>query len=523
MSGPISTRTAMGRFFGALGLLLLLGGCASVNFDYPKEESTFIADTDETYLGRRVAAGVARNPGKSAFLMQNDGVDALAARVLGAFHAEKTIDVQYYLIKADPFGFVFIEALLAAADRGVRVRVLLDDVFTEGYDEGMAALDEHPNIEIRIWNPVARGGSRVLNALTDFRRVNRRMHNKTFIVDNQVAIIGGRNIAAEYFAGRRDVNFGDLDAVCFGPIVSQLSTMYDMYWNDRLAVPIDALVKLPENLDEIEARLRQKIAESRAELNETHYGEVLLGRVWQLEMDKAGDFQWAPWQLVYDLPEKASNPDIDEADSILPSLREALLNAEESVLILSPYFVPREQGTELLTGLAKRGVDVRVVTNSYASNNQKLVHSGYAPTRKKLLEAGVKLYEIRPDAKPIGVARLDEEENDDSIGTMHIKAFVVDDRIFFLGSFNFDPRSAYINTESGVIVDSPELGGWGVARVEERLPTVAYALELTDNYRLRWSTIVDGEEVVYTKEPETTAWQRFKVRFFSILPIKGQL
>lgn len=503
--------------------MLLLGGCASVNFDYPKTESTYLENTGDTTLGRRIADVVAAHPGESAFLMQNDGVDALAARVLGAFHAEKTIDVQYYLIKADAFGFVFIEALLDAADRGVRVRVLVDDVFTKGYDEGLAALDEHPNVQIRIWNPVARGGSRLLNGLREAGRVNRRMHNKTFIVDNQVAIIGGRNVAAEYFAGRQDRNFGDLDTLCFGPIVQELSTMYDLYWNDYLAVPIDALVDPPENLEKVQAGLRAKILKSRLELGQTHYGQVLLGRVWQLDAVGSEQFDWARWELVYDLPRKGRDKNLDADETIVTPLRETLTNAEESALILTPYFVPRKEGLALISHLRDRGVEVRIVTNSLASNNQKLVHSGYAPVRKKLLAMGVKLYEVRPDARPIGVQQLDEAENDDSQGTLHTKAFIVDRRTFFLGSFNFDPRSAWINTESGVIIDTPELSAWGVDRVNRYLPTVAYELRLTDNNQLRWHTLIDGEEVVYTRDPQTTGWQRFKVKLWGLLPIKDQL
>ena len=524
MPSLIRTAAALRHSLWGAALLLLLGGCASVNFDYPKEESSFVADTADTYLGKRVAAAKPASPGESAFLLQNDGVDALAARVLGSFHAEKTIDVQYYLIKADPFGYLFIEALLEAADRGVRVRVLLDDVFTEGYDEGLAALDDHPNVEIRIWNPVARGGSRFWNGLFDVSRVNRRMHNKTFIVDNQVAIIGGRNIAAEYFAGREDRNFGDLDVITFGPIVTELSIMYDTYWNDRLAVPVEAIINLPDNVKEIDARLRVQIKEARDLLGATHYGQVLLGRVWRLEMDKAGTFEWAPWQLVYDLPDKSRKGNkLEQDDTIVAPLRRTLEGAQESVVILSPYFVPRKNGMALLRSLAERGVDVTVVTNSLASNNQKLVHAGYAPIRKKLLEAGVKLYEVRPDARPFGVEALDEKQQDGSTGTMHIKAFMVDRRYVFVGSFNFDPRSANINTESGVIIDSPELGEWGVNRVYESLPRKAYELKLTDNYKLRWHAFDDGTEVIFDKEPKTTGWERFKVRLWSILPIKGQL
>jgi putative cardiolipin synthase len=520
MTIPATTATRL-KVLWTIGLVFVLGGCASVNFDYPKTESTYIADTDDTYLGKRIADIVDQHPGESAFLMQSDGVDALAARVLGAFHAERSIDVQYYLIKADPIGLVFIEALLAAADRGVRVRVLLDDVFTVGYDEGMAALDDHPNIEIRIFNPVARGGSRLLNGLSEAGRVNRRMHNKTFIVDNKAAIIGGRNVAAEYFAGRKDRNFGDLDTVCFGPVVPELSQMFDLYWNDRLAVPIDALIDPPDNRDEILTRLRQKFLDSRMALDSTPYAEALLGSVWKLDASDSETFDWAPYELVYDPPEKSRNKSSAANEGIVSPLREALLKAQDDVMILTPYFVLRKPGLALMRELVERGVEVRVITNSLASTNQTLVHSGYAPVRKRLLEMGVKLYEVRPDAQPAGVDRVEDEAG--SEGTMHIKAFVVDRQSFFLGSFNFDPRSAYINTESGVIIDSPELGSWAVDAVEEVLAERAYELKLTDRYQLRWHTLKDGEEVVYTRDPETSAWARFKVRLWSLLPIKNQL
>ncbi|MGI9331332.1 MAG: phospholipase D family protein [Gammaproteobacteria bacterium] len=501
--------------------LLVLGGCATVNFDYPKTESTYDRDTADTYLAKRVAPSVAEHPGESAFLMQSDGVEALAARVLGAFHAERTIDVQYYLIKDDPIGVVFIEALLKAADRGVRVRLLLDDVFTKGYDKGMAALDEHPHVEIRIFNPVARGGSRVLNGLSEARRVNRRMHNKTFIVDNSAAIIGGRNIAAEYFAGRKSGNFGDLDAVCYGPIVSELSQMFDEYWNDRLAVPMLALVDVPDNSQEIMADLRARFEESRKALDKTPYAQALLGSFWKLDKVGAREFDWAPYELVYDLPEKGRNKSLDPDQTIVTPLREAVLSAEDSIMILTPYFVPRKPGMELMRTLVERGIEVKIITNSLAANNQPLVHSGYAPVRKKLLEIGVKLYEVRPDAPAGGVSRVSDEQ--DANNTMHIKTFIVDRETVFLGSFNFDPRSAYINTESGVIIDSPELGSWAVDAVDEVLAARTYELELNSRYQLRWKTQEKGQWVTYKKEPQTTAWQRFKVRFFSLLPIKNQL
>jgi len=501
-------------------MLLWLGGCATVDFDYPKEPSTYVADTSDTYLAGLVDDLVAAHPGQSAFYMQSDGVEALATRVLLALRAERTIDVQYYLIKNDPIGYVFIESLLNAADRGVRVRVLLDDVFTKDYDAGLAVLDDHPDIEIRIFNPVARGGSRFWNGLTDFSRVNRRMHNKTFTVDNRFTIVGGRNIASEYFAANDETNFGDLDVLAYGPIVDDVSRMFDSYWNDELAVSIDALIEPPEDPEMVMAQLRATIIESREALSDTRYAEVLTAAVFEMVSVQPEEFDWAPYELAFDAPEKGAGVELDAEDSILTPMRDAVATAEESLLILSPYFVPRKAGLEFFRKLRERGIEVRVVTNSLASNNHAIVHSGYAPVRKKLLDMGVKLYEVRPDALPTGVERAGGAGTE---ANLHLKVFIVDRRLFFLGSFNFDPRSAYINTELGVIIDSPKLAGWGVDEIDAVLAKRTYELRLNDQYQLRWYTREDGEWVKYEKEPETTAWLRFKVGLMRMLPIKGQL
>ena len=497
----------------------LIGGCATIDFDYPKTES-FAMDGGETYLGGQSLL-LTEGHAQSGFLLQVDGIDALATRLLLAERAELTIDAQYYLIHADVTGFLFIEALLRAADRGVRVRLLVDDILARDYDLGMAALDAHPHFEVRIFNPFVRTGLRRLNMVRDFRRINRRMHNKTFTVDNQITIIGGRNIAAEYFDAREDVNFGDLDAVAIGEVVHDVSRQFDTYWNDEYAVPVPAFVDEPDDPEAAIARLRQAIADSRVKLDKSPYVAVLIRSVESLIDGDGVEFTWADHQLIYDDPAKARRETLAPEDSIMTPLRATLVGSKESLTVVSPYFVPTRSTIDEAGQLTERGVDVRVITNSLASNNHAIVHSGYARTRKPMLKNGVHLWEIRADTVTTGAERAGALQSE---GTLHTKGFIVDRKVLFLGSFNFDPRSAYINTELGVIIDSPVLAGWIEERIDRLMPNVAYQTVLNDRGRLEWiAKQEDGTTIVYAKEPDTGFWTRLGVRMMGWLPIKGQL
>ena len=517
------------RRLQALVLVLLVAGlsaCATVDFDYPKSESTALQNTDDTYLGKDIAWRREEHPDEGAFYLLTDGIEALAARLLMARRAERSIDAQYYLITNDMIGKAFIGSLLEAADRGVRVRLLLDDIQTQGYDAGMAALDSHPNFEVRIFNPFGQRGSRA-GSITDFSRVNRRMHNKSFTVDNQITIIGGRNIAAEYFAARADVNFGDVDVIGAGEVVGDVSNMFDTYWNHRAAAPVPAFAKMPDDpaaaLETLRSRLEEALETARA----SPYAEAF-GDSWQALIDTdADEFTWAPYQLVYDSPDKSDKKLAAEAASITTPLAEVISGAQSEVVIVSPYFVPLKSGVAFLSELAARGVDVSVVTNALAATNHSVVHSGYVPFRKPLLENGVKLYEIRPDAAVAGTERsgieLDRGGRGAAIATLHTKAFAVDRQHLFIGSFNWDPRSVDINTELGVIIDSPSLTGAAVERFRQQLNRMAYEVVLNDKGKVRWIDNAGDEPVVLDKEPQTGFWRRFSVGFYRILPIKGQL
>jgi len=505
-----------------LVLIVLLPGCASIDYDYPRIESHVLTDTDDTYFGRRSGEALRDKPANEAgFYALSDGIEALAARVLLVDRAEKSIDVQYYLIKPDLIGRGFVLALLNAADRGVRVRLLLDDVFTKGYDVGLLALDAHPNFEIRIFNPFSRGFSgRRLGAIPQFSRVNRRMHNKSFTIDNQVTIIGGRNIAEEYFGASEKIKFGDLDVIGVGPIVQEVSTMFDSYWNHETAIPVRGFIRKKIDPDAELERRRQTFENALEELRESEYGGAVREQAYAFLHSDASIFSWSPYSLVYDSPDKGVKKKAKSAASIVTPLSESIRGAEHEILIISPYFIPLKQGEKALADLKDRGVDITVITNSLAANNHTIVHSGYSPSRKPLLRNGIKLYEARDDAAVRGAELVSSVE---SRSTLHTKAYIVDREDLFIGSFNFDPRSANLNTEMGVIIHDPRLAAAAADRLKDFLPEKAWEVFLDEKGRLRWRGIENGAEVIYKKEPRTSWWKRFKAGFMGLLPIKSQL
>jgi len=505
--------------FLVLLVFIFVAGCATVDFDYPKTETHTVQNTDDTYLGRTLAPLTAAHPGQSGFHLLVDGIDALAARLVMAERAERSIDTQYYLITNDLIGGLYIRSLLRAADRGVRVRLLLDDILTKGYDVGMAALDSHPNFEVRIFNPFAGRSNRIADAFS-VSRINRRMHNKSFTADNQITLIGGRNIAAEYFAARKDVNFADADVLAVGPVVADVSQMFDLYWNSYSALPVPAFADMPDDPAAELVKLRARLEANFEAVLTTPYAEAVKADIERYTGKGDREIYWAPHVLAYDSPDKAIKEKAEQSASILTPLRESVRGAERELIIISPYFVPRKSGIKLLSELRQRGVEVTVITNSLAANNHAIVHAGYAPSRKPLLEQGVKIYEYKALAPPPGVDRGGAGA---SLATLHTKAFVVDREEFFLGSFNWDPRSAYINTELGVIIRSPPLASAVAERIDMKLDAVTYEVVLNENGGLTWIDRSGDEPVMFYTEPDTGFWRRFGVQFMRILPVRGQL
>ena len=506
----------------ATTLLIGLTGCASIDFDYPRTTSTVAINTDDTHYGKLVAkASASKSPGESGFYPLHDGIGALTARLLLADGAERSIDTQYYLIKTDSTSTAFIDALLRAADRGVRVRLLVDDVFTSGYDTGMAALDSHPNFEVRIFNPFRRGSmGRAWSSVTDLARVNRRMHTKTFTVDNQITIMGGRNIADEYFGAREDAKFGDLDVVGFGEIANEVSDMFDSFWNHETALPVPAFAEMPDDPAAELEKLRGRLVEARENIRQTKYADAVRATALKFLDMEQGMLDWTTYQLVYDSPDKGIKSKDGPEIAITMPLGEALKSAKEEVIIVSPYFVPRKLGIEFLSDMQARGVDVTIVTNSLAANNQLTVHGGYSPSRKPLLKSGVRIYEVRADADVAGSQIVAASG---AKSTLHTKSFLVDGKRLFIGSFNFDPRSANLNTESGVIIDSEEMGNYFEQAFANSIEAQTYEVFLNEDGKVRWRGFEDGQEVIYDKEPQSTWGQRFLAGFMRFIPIRSQL
>jgi len=384
----------------------------------------------------------------------------------------------------------------------------------------MAGLDSHPNFEIRIFNPFAYRSARLLDAMTSFSRINRRMHNKSFTVDNQITLVGGRNIADEYFSASVDANFIDMDIVGIGPVVQDVSDMFDSYWNHVRAAPISALANIPDDPAAELQKLRDEIEVQRLQILNTEYVEAVRDEVLEYVESDTSVFTWAPYSLAVDSPDKSIRSKAETSLSITTALSESLLAAEEEIIIISPYFVPLRSGINILSDLQARGVQIIIITNSLAASNQISVHGGYAPARKPLLRNGVEIYEVRADA---GISGAQIVAASGAKATLHSKAFIVDRKEIFIGSFNFDPRSMEINTELGVIIRSPEIAEELAIAVDEALPTQAYEVFLDGNNRLRWRGLEAGQQVILDTEPQSSWSQRFMAGFYRMLPIRGQL
>lgn len=502
----------------ALGFL---GACATtIPTDYPQSPSVALQDTQNTALGRRVIELTAGRPtDESAFYVLRDGVDALAARLLLANRAERSIDAQYFLIHNDLAGTLFIDHLVAAAERGVRVRLLIDDILTVGDDDAIAALDSHPNFEIRIFNPFShRSSARNFEYLTNLGRVDHRMHNKSFTVDNQVTLVGGRNIGDEYFDANRDFEFSDLDLVGFGPVAKHVSTAFDTYWNSKFAIPAGALVEATSDPKAVQ-KLQQSYAPTLAAASSSTYRAALDNTIVDNLLDPEFPVFWGTSIVVYDDPEKMEKP-LDEITTVRSQLSPKIQGARSELLLVSPYYVPLKAGVEGFRNLRDRDVRIVVFTNSLASTDMVPAHAGYSHYRKDLLEIGVEMHEVIPNVS------FDEEKKsgyDFTHTALHMKAFVIDRRYVFVGSFNWDPRSSFINSEMGVFVDSPSLANWAAEQFAERLPRHAYRVRLDEDGELEWVDSSGDDDVIYHEEPLADPWLRFQSGFFGLLPIEGEL
>ena len=499
---------------------LCLTGCAALP---PRSTTPPVAartDVDDTKLARVVAAAVpADKQGLSGFRLLPEGETAFMARVALARRAEKSLDVQYYLINQDEIGLQFLRELRDAALRGVRVRLIVDDLYAAGEDELFAGLAAYPNVQVRIFNPLpARSGSfrsRLLWSLHEFGRINHRMHNKLFIADNSFAVSGGRNIANEYFMRSAAANFIDLDVLSSGPIVRELSRVFDMYWNSEQVFPIGDLVKNGTSLDEARRRFDEHVRDADPHVAERPH-DVLGATPLAQQLDSGALTQsYARARVFADTPDKVAGLN-DGTRTVTEQTLALFASARDEVSIASPYFIPGPRGIAMMraVGATDENGRITLITNSLGSTDEPLVHAGYARYRLDMLKAGVRIYELSPSLSQRS-GKLGNFGR--SIGRLHAKAASIDKRLVFIGSMNLDARSSKINTEVGLAIESPELAAMIATLSREGLATGAYRLRLSaDGEHVEWlENGPDGKTIVHTDEPDGHWWLRLKQRLLS--------
>jgi len=539
-----------------LGLLLLvlLNGCATIPYDYPRPVSSALYRPEGTSMGKKIQAQAVNHPGASGFYLLPTGIDAFATRARLIDRAEKTLDLQYYIFQDDLTGKFLFDRLIAAAERGVRVRLLLDDWrLTKETDRLLAMMQTHPNIEVRLFNPFGTYRStflaRPLKMAFGPQRLKGRMHNKAFIADNSVAIVGGRNIGDEYFGASTDANFYDIDLITLGPITREVSAGFDDYWNCVLSVPIKALMSRRPTADDLEGA-RRDLETQRECLKKSTYWlkvqeSVLLKRI------DAGTVPivWGQAEVLSDDPLKCVNPDDPQRSTKMTrKLKGILEEARSEVLMVSPYLVPGEAGVQLFKQLRGRDVTIKIITNSFLSTDVPLAQIGYTRYRNDLLRMGVELYEIKPtlvqlqhdqDRRQFGgdfrrlcnsfiqgggsliqrgaslfqIGGSSIQIGGSSRGALHAKTFILDRQTVFVGSFNFDPRSMRLDTQNGIVIRSPQLATQAAWLFAQGIaPARTYRVTLLGDDDLVWVTEEEGKEVRCYQEPMSRFWPRLSLR-----------
>src|SRR5690625_920635 len=467
------------------------------------------------------------HPGLSGVCPITSALEAFAVRAQMCAVAQSTIDIQYYVWRPDLTGTYLLYCVLKAARRGVRLRLLLDDFGCGGIDGTLAVLADHPNIEIRLINPFRWRRFRYLNLLHDFARLNRRMHNKSFTIDNKITIVGGRNIADEYFGAKDGDLFSDLDVVAVGPVVNAVGHDFNRFWNSPVAVDVGHLLGKPSTRQRrrFEHRIARLLRDSRIKPYEEAANDAALRSAW---LEDVEHYEWARTTMLSDNPEKLRGK-IEPDDLVMTGLRRIFGQPQRHLELVTAYFVPSADGLTLLAEMAQRGIHVQVLTNSLEATDVAAVHAGYSRYRKALIAAGVSLFEMKriqkiPRVRSYG-RRGQRRRLLSSAGTsLHSKTLAIDGQTLFVGSFNFDPRSNLLNTEMGFVIESPVLAGELHQGFSLRVPQMAYQAQLDSKGRLYWTqeSEAQGRQVFY-REPRAPLWRRFLVRVLAYLPIERLL
>jgi len=490
------------------------------NSERPRSDT--ITDTNTTRLGQLFREAIADHAPQNGVIELPLGRDAFAARAILAQEADKGIDSQYYMWHQDTVGRLLIYELIKAADRGVRVRLLVDDMYGSDGQDTWLAMDAHPYIEVRLFAPYSRRQPKYLQFVTRFKDVNARMHTKTFTADNQATIIGGRNIGSEYFDADPDLAFADNDVMAVGPIVVDVSAKFNEYWNSDYSYPVATL--LPAATDADLQALKDDAASFYAESDTTSYVQAVKdGSLATALRDGTAEFHWSSGTVIHDSWRKRDQAYDDwKNDLLISQLTPHITSATEELIMISPYFVPGKDAVEMLCQLSRKGVKVRILTNSLASNDVAAVHAGYSKHRLPLLRCGVELYELDEHlraAERRAFSWLPSLRK----SSLHAKSMIFDKKKMFVGSFNFDQRSLFLNTEIGLIFEQPEIAGPAADKFDRNIERFAFRVELVTNdggkESLRWHSIEDGNAVVYDSEPYVGFGTKLAVGFIRWLPV----
>lgn len=512
-----------------VALALMLSACNTL----PKVQSITPEyaddiDTSETSLAKTIQPLQDQHPSLTGYHILYDPLDAIASRVHLIDQAEKRLDLQYYIWDNDKVGALALHKIIQAADRGVKVRMLVDDNNAKSMEAIYLALDQHVNIEVKLFNPYRFRRLRPVDMVLDLKRINRRMHNKTFTADNQISVIGGRNMSNHYYNVSDNYQFSDVDVILVGQAVEDIQHSFDEYWNDSYAFPVKQIV----NAQQYQLRypdLKQQLDEHYQLVTVQNYLNITTrSNDFDHWLKQHAQWDWVKAEVVKDPPNKIHN-DNKKDQHINFQMVKHLEVPESDVDLISAYFVPQKQGAEKIAQLAENGVNVRILTNSFKANDVALVHAFYAKYRKQLLQHGVELYEFLP-------ALPEEELNSEtknlskkakidlkglSRSSLHAKMMAIDDKQVFIGSFNLDPRSANLNSEIGVILNSPALASAVHDTMDIHLKKYAYELVLDAQGKINWKRHSSDGTRVYTKEPKMKWWQSIGVKMISWLPIEG--
>jgi len=469
------------------------------------------------------------NNNQSGFYLLSDNTDAFVARFALATMSLKTLDIQYYIMHNDASGQYLAYAILSAADRGVQIRILLDDINLQGRDSSLKMLSQHENIKIHIFNPlINRGWLKNIELLFNLNRAGRRMHNKIFIADNSVAIIGGRNIGDEYFDNRENLNLVDLDLLTIGPIVNDISTSFNEFWNCHLSIPIESLSKaavIKRQLTGMRHRLKDRWKRAK---NSHHFQTLRQSDLTKKIIEKNIPFVWANANIFYDKPDKVRQDISNKSSHFGPNVSAYAQSAYNEILLVSPYFVPSNTAMQWLADKRKANVKIKVLTNSLSTTDVVAVHAGYRNYRKRLLQHGINLFELKSTAQTLR-AKTKSFIKGLSVSSLHAKYMVIDQQYVFIGSANFDPRSNALNTEIGIVVDSKELAKQ-TKNLFDRTTSEenSYRLQLKSadgnkKPELLWETIEQGKNIRFSAEPKASFRKKLIVFIASLLPIENLL